>query len=195
MRGSRAIGITGTPGTGKKTISSLLAPLLDMSVLNINELAKSLAPARSGGELSVDAKKLRSTILKTDLSKRIVSGHLLPDVLEDGELEFVAVLRCEPMTLRTRLAARGYPSTKMVENLEAELIGVILDGTLRAFGRARVHEYDTTRAKPPSIAERIAKDYRSRVIQKSPWIDWTLTYDSTRLRSLLSPVRTEPAST
>jgi len=123
--------------------------------------------------------------------------HLLPDVLRARELGFVAVLRCEPRALKKRLAARGYGHAKVVENLEAELIGSVLDAAVRAFGKRAVHEYDTTRASPRTVAERIARDFRSRSAQKRPWIDWTLGYGSSaKLRLLLSEAAsTGPAST
>jgi broad-specificity NMP kinase len=121
---------------------------------------------------------------------------LVPDVLREGEPDFVAVVRCEPAELKSRLSARGYSHEKVLENVEAELIGVVLDASVRAFGAGVVREYDTTGSKPASVARRIADDYAAKAVHEGPWIDWTLDYDSsTKLRSLLSTPRTEPAST
>ena len=126
----------------------------------------------------------------------VVSGHLLADVLRASDVGFVAVLRCDPVVLKRRLASRGYAHEKVLENVEAELIGVVLDAAVRRFGPSKVHEYDTSRTKPPSVARNIELDFRSGLPQTVPWKDWTLDYDSsTKLRSLLSAPRTDPAST
>ena len=84
-----------------------------------------------------------------------------------------------------------------VERGEINLIilAKALDEAVTAFGAARVREYDTTRASPAGTARKIAADFRTGVRSSEPLIDWTLGYDSTRLRSLLSAGRFEPAST
>ncbi len=155
------------------------------------------APRRAErGELVVDTRKLGSQLAKRGTACAVVSGHLLADVLKPASVDFVVVLRCDPAVLKRRLASRGYVPDKVLENVEAELIGVVLDGAVRRFGAAKVHEYDSTNASPASLARRIAEDYLAGRPQASPWIDWTLDYDSSaRLRSLLSRPRTEPAST
>jgi adenylate kinase len=190
-----AIGVTGTPGTGKKSVALTLASLLQRELVDINSVARERYAPDDEGELQVDVKELGSE-LKRRSSGAVVSGHLLAEVLKPADVEFVAVLRCDPRVLKRRLARRGYPHEKVVENVEAELIGVVLDAAVRRFGPSKVHEYDSTRAKPASLAAEIARDYRAGLPQDSPWIDWTLDYDSSaRLRSLLSRPRTEPAST
>jgi adenylate kinase len=189
------IGVTGTPGTGKKTVSPLLASLLHKKLVDINSLARARWLPDKSGEIVVDLKVLRRELKDVDPDS-LVSGHLLPELADPRRVEFVAVLRCNPTVLRERLIARGYPGGKVVDNLEAELVGVVLDAAVRRFGSAKVHEYDTSRAAPSSVARRIAKDYRAGSAQAGPWIDWTLLYDSsTKLTSLLSRPRTDPAST
>ena len=146
----------------------------------------------------MDPSKLRKKLLAEAPPGALVYGHMVPDVLRKGEVEFVAVLRCEPSELKRRLEARRYPGEKITENVEAELIGVVLDESIRVFGAKAVREYDTTGRTPDSVARSIARDYRRRASKsaKKPFIDWTIRYDSsTKLRSLLSPPSTEPAST
>jgi adenylate kinase len=185
---SLPLALSGTPGTGKKTLAPLLATSLGFGLLALNDLA--------GGDHAVDTRKLRRRLLKEDLSEMLVYGHLVPDVLRKGEVGFVAVLRCEPAVLKGRLAARGYAGEKLVANVEAELIGVVLDSAVTAFGEGAVHEYDGTSSSPSSLAERICEDFRGGASHRGGWTDWTLDYDSsTRLRSLLSTARTDPAST
>jgi len=201
LKARRSLGVTGTPCTGKKSVSPILASILGMAPVDINVVARASHPGEreaAGGELAVDTRVVRSALLKRGLDDVLISGHLLADVLARGELEFVAVLRCEPLVLKKRLLARGYAHAKVVENVEAELIGVVLDAAVRTFGKTRVHEYDTTEENPQVVARRIAGDYRSRARQGQPWRDWTLDYDSsTKLRALFvsEGERRAPAST
>lgn len=189
------LAVTGTPGTGKKSVATPLASLLTANVLDLNSLIFPSGSSARRRERSVDVGALRARLLKSDISSAIVVGHLVPDVLRRNEPGFVAVLRCEPSELKKRLLARGYSTQKVIDNVEAELIGVVLDSSVRAFGAAAVHEYDTTGRKPAVVAKEIARDFAGAT-SSGPWTDWTLDYDSsTKLRSLLSKPRTEPAST
>jgi adenylate kinase len=192
MRGM--VGISGTPGTGKKTVAPIVARILGLPTpIAVNSLAK--------GEGDVDTALLRRALLELDPPRGVVFGHLLPHVLRKKEAGFVAVLRCEPAVLRERLSSRGYPPAKVTENVEAELIGVVLDECVKRFGSALVHEYDTTSAPPEKVGRAVARDAEAMGRARRPakaraWIDWTLDYDSsTKLRSLLAGGRDPPAST
>lgn len=158
------MGVTGTPGTGKKSVSRALAPMIRGELLEINALAGAHSVASESGELVVDVKALGVALRGRPLSGAVISGHLLADVLGPADVEFVAVLRCDPAVLKRRLASRGYSSEKVLENVEAELIGVVLDGAVRRFGRSRVHEYDSTKAEPA----RLAVEDRPRPPRRSP---------------------------
>ena len=160
----------------------------------------SLAPK---GDAEVDTAILRRRLLSLDPPRTVLFGHLLPHVLRKPEAGFVAVLRCEPSVLRARLVGRGYPRAKVTENVEAELIGVVLDECVKRFRSGLVREYDTTSASPKVVAREIARDAkpsgapRKKAAGEPPaWIDWTLGYDSsTKLRSLLAGGSEPPAST
>jgi len=144
----------------------------------------------------VDSKALRATLLAASPPRAVIYGHLLSEVVRKGEAEAVAVLRCEPMVLKARLAKRGYPAAKVRQNVEAELIGVVLDDCVSRFGKDKVREYDTTSGDGNMVARSIARDVRSRREPPARWTDWTLDYDSpTKLTSLLSAARAAPGST
>jgi adenylate kinase len=192
MRGM--VGISGTPGTGKKTVAPLVAKAMGLPApISINSLSK--------GEADVDTAVVRRRLLKLDPTRGVIFGHLLPHVLRKPEVGSIAVLRCEPRVLRGRLLKRGYPPAKVTENVEAELIGVVLDECVRRFGSALVHEYDTTSASPEKVARAIAVDTESagrskQAPREQAWIDWTLRYgSSSKLRSLLAGASDPPAST
>ena len=195
------MGVCGTPGTGKKSIAPLVAASLGVPSVAINSLVPG-AEGRRKREVEVDPAKLRARLLASAKPGEVVYGHLLPHVVRKEDAGFVALLRCEPSVLKKRLKARGYEDAKVKENVEAELIGVLLDECVERFGGERVHEYDTTDATPRQVASEITLDVRlaagsgGAAGQPGGWIDWTLGYDSpAKLRALLAAGKDPPAST
>ncbi|MDE1852797.1 MAG: AAA family ATPase [Thaumarchaeota archaeon] len=181
------LGITGTPGTGKKSVAPLVAEALGRKLLGLNELARAHGLLeRTADESEVDTEELRKKLRESDLGPALVFGHLLPYVFEKGSLERVVVLRCEPSVLKGRLAARGYPRTKVLDNVEAELIGLVSSDAHDAFGKDRTFELDTTRSTPAQAARKAALILGGKP-GSAARIDWTRTYGSgAKLRSLLS---------
>ena len=179
------LGITGTPGTGKKSVAPIVAKRMGTKCVSLNDLAWSygLVNRKSG---TVDSEKLRAR-LKGELSENaVVYGHLLPYVVPPSTLSKVVVLRCEPGVLKERLRLRGYGPSKIVENVEAELIGVVSSEAFDNYGRAKTLEVDTTGVSPIDAASAVIKIAVSRP-RGAPRIDWTLDYDSgAKLRLLLS---------
>ena len=151
----------------------------------MNDLAESygLVSGKSG---VVDTQKLRAKLHRYLPEKTVVYGHLLPYVVPPGSVSMVVVLRCEPGVLKERLRLRGYPPQKIVENVEAELIGVVSSDTFDTYGRAKTWEVDTTGASPIESASAVIEVAGPKPggVQR---IDWTLDYNSgTKLRLLLS---------
>ncbi len=179
------VGLTGTPGTGKKSIAPLLASLLGIPSVSIDEEARMTgALSEEGEDLLVDTERL-SRVSVEETGRRLVFGHLLAEAVSRKALDAAIVLRCEPKTLKERLRRRGYPEPKVLENVEAELIGYLAAQARQRFGRSRVHEFDTTATTPRDAAKRIFHEVSSETTRKKT-IDWTYDYDSApRLRSLL----------
>lgn len=190
------LGITGTPGTGKKTIAPMVASELGFSTLDLNSLATHERKSGRTRTIQVDPATLRRRLRRLDLSCKVLYGHLLPSLFRKSELDFIAVLRCKPAVLKERLLRRGYSPQKLRENLEAELIGVTLADCLKRFGGERLLEYDTSIGGPDLVLDRILADIRGTGMKERRWIDWTLLYDSPRkLRSLFSTESTDSALT
>ena len=121
------IAITGVPGTGKSSVSKLLAEGGD-TVFDLNKTvfehnfilghdeerdsAEVDMDALSNFALALEGKDTRTIFLEGHVS------HLLP-------VDLIIVLRCRPTVLKKRLEARDWSKGKVRENLEAEAMAVI----------------------------------------------------------------------
>ncbi len=118
----------------------------------------------------------------------VVHGHLFSYAFGRRSVERVVVLRCEPAVLKGRLSGRDYPFRQVVDNVEAELIGLVSSEAFEAFGPAKTFEVDTTHSVPAEAASSALAVIRGEA-EPAPRIDWMASYDSGRkLRSLLSGV-------
>ena len=119
MSGFR-IAVTGTPGVGKTTFCSGS----DFHVLTIEEIAGDydcLGAIEDDGSAPIDLERLISTMTWPDENRILVDGHLSHLLPVDA----VVLIRCHPHILRDRLSQRDYSQSKIDENVECELIGVI----------------------------------------------------------------------
>jgi len=136
------ISISGTPCTGKTEVSKLLSKKLDYKLMQVNELAEKLN-AFTGYDKKRECKILDMDKLEKEINEIkgnvVIEGHtshLFP-------VDLVIVLRCNPETLKKRLEKR-YPTnpSKVQENLEAEILGVITSEAV--MNNKRVYETDTS---------------------------------------------------
>ncbi|MGI0003989.1 MAG: AAA family ATPase, partial [Candidatus Nitrosotenuis sp.] len=74
--------ITGNPGTGKHTVSKILAERMGYEILDLNQIAiKNRIFKKRGSTLDVDTKKLARIMKELARPKTITRGHLAPYVL------------------------------------------------------------------------------------------------------------------
>ncbi len=152
------IGITGTPGTGKKSTGRIVADLLDYRFLELNRVAFETGSVMDSQEddFEVDTKRLRRNILqRLEGGGIVLSGHLLPYILKRGEADFVVVLRCSPEELEKRYIGRGYSDAKVRENVASEILDICLGDALKQFGANVVAEFDTTGKQAEDVAKEI----------------------------------------
>ena len=117
--------LTGTPGTGKTSISKQL----NKKILHLSDLYSEASEGKnSTGEWLIDLEKLNGIVNKSNGSSLIIEGHLSHTL---KNIEQIIVLRCDPNVLRLRLEKRAYSEVKIKENLEAEAIGIIYSEALK----------------------------------------------------------------
>jgi adenylate kinase len=143
------IALTGTPGTGKTTISNVLNERYGITIAHLHDVIVEnsyyLARDESRDSLIVDIASLAKHKFAEDC---LIEGHLSHYL----QVDLVIVLRANPKVLKQRLHSKGYPEAKVLENYEAEILDVILIEALEMQEFDKVYEVDTTSALESAIS-------------------------------------------
>jgi len=155
--------LTGTPGTGKSTLSKLLVKKLSGKLVKINQLVEEknlymgLHPEKRYLEVDLNALKKEIKRIVTKSPKKdfwvIVEGHLSHYI---SNANLVLVLRANPHVLEERLRSRGWTDAKIRENLEAEALDVCTWEAFHIHGDI-VQELDTSTLSPEEAVKIILK--------------------------------------
>lgn len=144
--------ITGTPGTGKSTLSQYLSAKLSMQeksvkTVLVNDLIKS-------EKLYEEYDSHFDTYIIDDRKVRRFLDKYLEDVPEDyciiethtvttlpkKVIDIAFVLNSRTDILFDRLKSREYSQDKINENMECEIMKVILEEAVERFGANKTHE-------------------------------------------------------
>lgn len=136
----QAIIITGTPGTGKTTLSKLLSKE-GFSFIEVGKLVKEENLYDYFDE-ETDSYVVNDNLLNARLIELIKDNSSSNPLILDGHVvelppSYVTcciVLRCSIRLLRQRLIDRSYNAAKVEENIEAEIMEVILTDMLNLYG-------------------------------------------------------------
>ncbi len=155
--------ITGTPGTGKTTVSEKISKILNLKLINIAEFVKEkkllIGYDKEMQSFIVDIEKARKYLEKiTDDESTlfIIEGHVI-DIIPAKRVRLCIVLRLNPRILGKRLYNRGYPKEKIMNNLESEVLDVLLIEALQRFGEEKVFEIDTSNLSIEEVVSRVLK--------------------------------------
>lgn len=121
------VGITGTPGTGKTAVTSLLESRTPYRVIHLNEIIKE-EKLYSEVDAERDCVVADMDLVETRVGEMADPSYItvLDSHLSHHLANSVIVLRTKPDVLRTRLQKRNYSAEKVQENLEAEALDIIL---------------------------------------------------------------------
>ncbi|MCC4767094.1 AAA family ATPase [Methanosarcina sp. DH1] len=152
------IGLTGTPGTGKTSVSKFIEQKRHWKVIHLNEMIKEehlyteIDEERDAviADMELVRQRLKEMINGRENELIILESHLAHYIAD-----IVIVLRLYPAELKLRLEERGYSEEKIRENIEAEALDVIL---VEAFEWCKnVFEINTTGKSIEETGQHIEK--------------------------------------
>ena len=174
--------ITGTPGTGKTTISTRVAKRIDANYLSVTNLVR-----RHRLQTSFDYKR-RTRIV--DLGKtrakirQLLRGRVgvvifdthMADTIPKDVVSKVLVLRCDPRVLASRLRAKGWSASKVRENVLAEMLDSCTTVALSYYGARKIIQLDTSKTTIGACVTS-ATNALLRRSAKTTSIDWIDTLE------------------
>ncbi|MFX1464930.1 MAG: AAA family ATPase [Promethearchaeota archaeon] len=164
---SRVIIITGTPGTGKTTVSKLLSKKLKGIYINVGNIVRNryfLGLDIKRNSLIADIDKLQQFVdnILVKIRKLSVIDSILPDIVSSENVLLVVVLHTAIEELYDRLSMKGFEVKKIMENIDAELCKICYQDAIETYGLEHVFEIDTTDSDPNKTVEHIYKEIRNR---------------------------------
>jgi adenylate kinase len=145
--------ITGSPGTGKTTISKLLSKQLKLEFISIKEHVEQNNLCE-GEDCEVDISKLSKSLeFLEEKNDYVIEGHLACE--QEIPADFVFVLRANPEVLRDRLSERNYNPEKLRENIMAEILDYCTQRSQASY-TVPLLELDTSSKTPQECADAIA---------------------------------------
>ncbi len=125
--------VSGTPGTGKTTLSKIICRKFGLKYVDLNKVLKktaSLGYDEKRDTYIIDEEKVSGEaekILKKE-GKKAVKGVVfdshLAHFINPTLIDLCIICTCELKELKRRLESRGYKKEKVKENLEAEIFRV-----------------------------------------------------------------------
>lgn len=155
------IALTGVPGTGKTVLARHLSKQAQLGFTTLSWIVLEHG-AWSGYDISrrsfiVSTEKLCGSMRRRYSKGYIVETHWLGVFEECGlEPDAIIVTRTHPLVLYERLVRRGWPKSKVVENVEAEFLGVVVQDVIGSrYKTTAILEVDTSNADPEALSKRV----------------------------------------
>ena len=163
----KIIVISGTPGTGKTSVSRKITKTYNAKIISLNEVALSknfkFLYDRKRDTRVVDTDEFLPYIIR--LIKKIkeevpdfliVEGHF-SDILPEKYIDYALIFRCDPDILTARLKERQYSIEKVIENIQSEILGNCANYFIQKNMKIPLYEIDTTHYSIENVAEIIMK--------------------------------------
>jgi len=173
------IAITGTPGTGKTSVSKIIQKE-GFEVVDLNKVACENNFLISRDEKRdtniVDIKEINDYIknIYPETELVFIEGHLSHLL---NCIDKVILLRCHPEFLRKNLSTKGWKESKVKENIEAEILDIILCEVVEKYHEKDIFEIDVTEKSVDRIAndiiEIIKNNFRNVKKYNIGKIDWS----------------------
>jgi adenylate kinase len=171
------ISLTGTPGTGKTSISNFLSKN-NIKTINLNNyILKNIKFEFDNKRKTkiIDISALNNSFNKNYINQDllIIEGHLSHLL---NYIDKIIILRCHPTELKRRLLKRKWNIKKINENIQSEILDIILCECLINHKEKNIFEIDTTNISIKSlgliILDLIKNNFRGKNLYKIGNIDW-----------------------
>jgi len=174
--------ITGTPGTGKTTISRRVSKRMNANYLSVTKLVR-MHQLQTSFDYErrtriVDLRKTRATIRQV-LRRRVgvvVFDTHMPDAIPKDEVSRVLVLRCDPRILASRLRTKGWNASKVRENVLAEMLDSCATVAISYYGARKIIQLDTSKTTVAACVTSATNALLKRSA-KTTSIDWIKTLE------------------
>ena len=177
--------ISGTPGTGKTSVSKEIAKKVNAKIISLNLLAQSEGFVSKYDEERetwvINEEKLRKKTLNLiEIAKNenievlIIESHFA-DIIPEKYVDLIIILRCEPSILSLRLKKRGYKEQKVKENVQSEILGNCVNFFIENEVQKPLYEIDTSKISLNQLRDEIIRIIYDREYGKTytlGQIDW-----------------------
>lgn len=140
--------VTGTPGTGKSTLSQDLAAELGLRHIDVGEFAKERdLLADHNTELNFHYMHEDAVLDALEPIMKdggVILDHHSSDWFPERWIQVVVILRATTEALFDRLEARKYPKAKLDANIQAEIMQVSRDEAVESYPKAKYIELDSS---------------------------------------------------
>ncbi|ERG95576.1 adenylate kinase family protein [Haloquadratum walsbyi] len=162
------LAVTGTPGTGKTTVTEHVnIPVTHLNkIIHENETELTTTRDEERDSLVVDLESVSTWLGDWN---GIIESHLAHYFDVDG----VVVLRCHPEELERRLQESNESASSIKENVESEALDILLSEAIHHHGKEHVWEIDTTDRSPDEIADEIMAIHDGNRSPRVGVIDYT----------------------
>jgi adenylate kinase len=165
--------ITGTPGTGKSTLSEAVKEQTNLNHIDVAKLIKEKS-LHDGWDEKYQCYILNEDKVCDELEDLMASRNNIVDFhtcdfFPERWFDLVVVLRTDNTILYPRLEKRGYPQFKITENISAEILQVVLDEARESYKPEIVWE----------LASNTVEDMENNVERIVSWVnEWRLVHES-----------------
>ena|SRR2546427_1019380 len=187
---NQALLILGTPGVGKSKLAISLGQKLGMESIDLGPVVRSKKlykryDARTRSYVINEGRVKAYLRGRLHDNQAVIATHFIDRLIPHSSVSLAIVLRLDPIILSRRLKARGCAERKVWENTESELIDVCLEEAVRAFGKEKVVEIDTTKLTGTMVLSRAMAAVNLKRKTGRFRVDWLSKYDPVILEKKL----------
>ncbi|MCE4617000.1 MAG: AAA family ATPase [Desulfurococcales archaeon] len=190
--GDKILFVVGVPGTGKTTLSKKLelkGICYRVKINPENGILASWDPLSQSLILNDEHLLIKAILHKWENFQCIIIETHTPGILSNVITPtHIVILRTNPLILYERLRSKGWGFRKILENVEAEYLGIpsLEVRKLYNYTTSKILEIDTSGVKSEELVDHLMDflhDGGSMI--DSGYIDWTATKYATDIESLI----------